>query len=147
MKKIHKHKLGLRSGEGLVGAAYAMSDFGDALNGTSNDAKGARIQHIINPPRGGAWEREWATRYFTTVKLIKQFRPAGLLQLVSGAFPGAERYRHDGAETFKKANRLRADTETFATIDYVAGDSARDIMRQVTAALDGLPDPGGDFLL
>lgn len=148
LRKIEKHKIGIRSGTDVRGAAYALSDLGDELNGMG--AMMNRFRFITNPARGGDWERAWAQRYFNSVQMIKLLAPHGRLLVVSGAHATAERYSPgQGAlghgKTFQKCNRLAPDSQIIAQRDYDENDSVPDLLAWVTSVIDGLDDPGNDF--
>lgn len=150
LKKIQKQKLGIRFGADVEGAAYAMTDMGDEfLDSTPNEILD-RVRFILNPVRGGDWERAWAQRYYNSVLMIKLLAPHGRLMVVSGATPTAERYAPGGGKghgkTFRKCNRLPHDSQILAYKDYGDNDTVEDLLEWITSVIDGLPDPGNNFL-
>ncbi len=145
-RKIFKDKLGLRYGSDIVGAAYALSDFGDEFL----ELPALRqVQSLLRPLQNN-WERLWDDHYYNTLVNIKRLADSGSLLVVSLAFPDAERY-HAGTNgtgdhlTFKKCNRLQPDSEIIAQINYTANDDLGFMNSWIEHIIEELPDPGNNF--
>jgi hypothetical protein len=134
----------------LAGAAYALTDYGDALNASLAE----QWKQMVKAKNDDPVVKDWANRLHNTVKYFEAQASAGTILVLKGVHLGVngsyDRYYTNlldkTTQTFAKVNGGTVkQSEIVATIPYDKKKSIEDLHNEVIKAVDSLQDPGTDF--